>query len=593
MRNEKNWVLRPDVDLKEVDRLAAELAIEPPLAALLLLRGIEEVTTAEKFFNPTLQDLYNPLQMKDMDRAVARIERAIRAGERVMVYGDYDVDGTTSVALLLNFFGEWLDRMMFYIPDRYAEGYGISQKGIDYAADNNVTLIITVDCGIKATPEVEYAASRGIDFIVCDHHLPDEQLPPAVAVLDPKRLDCQYPFKELSGCGVAFKLVQAFCIGRNIPIERIAYLLDLVVVSIAADIVPLVDENRILAHFGLGQLNSDHVNRGLAAIIKVCGLQRHKIAIEEIIFKIGPRINATGRMEIAIDPDDCRAQSGGRNAVRLLTAPSETNAEKYVTIIEEFNQERKNADRNVTTEARELVERKYKDKPNSSSTIIYNPEWMKGVVGIVASRLIESYYRPTVVLTESNGFITGSARSVPGFDLYTAIESCSDLLENFGGHTYAVGLTMKPGKIDEFCSRFEKYVDLHISDEKLVQNIDVDMPLTVRDITPQLLQGIERLAPFGPGNPAPVFLTRSVRDNGSARMVGASGEHLKLALYEEGSSPYRAIAAIGFSLAEFYPEIASGLPVDVCYTVINNRYGRTLSPQLRIKDMRVVSTTED
>lgn len=580
----KHWELAPEEDPKEVNSLAAALQIEPPLAALLIQRGVDTVAKAEKFFNPSLGDLHDPFEMKDMDRVIERIERAISEGERVMIYGDYDVDGTTATSLLLNFFNEkWLEKMMYYIPDRYAEGYGISEKGIDYAADHGVKLIITVDCGIKAVAEVEYAASRGIDFIVSDHHLADEQLPPAYAVLDPKRLDCNYPFKELSGCGVAFKIVQAFCQKRGIAIEEIAYLLDLVVVSIAADIVPLSDENRVLAYYGLLQLNSSQANLGLRAIINISSLGRQSIAIEDIIFKIGPRINATGRMEIAIDPDDTRAQSGARSAVKLMTARNADMAKKYIEKIEDFNIKRKNADRIVTIEARRII-KSDPHQQNRNCTILYKPEWMKGVVGIVASRLIESYYRPTVVLTDSNGMITGSARSVPGFDLYSAVESCSDLLENFGGHTYAVGLTMRPERLKEFCARFEAYVDEHINESKLEQTIKVNMPLHINQITPRLRSDLARLAPFGPGNTAPVFVTYGVRDSGAARRVGVSEEHIKLSVYESRVSN-NCMDAIGFSLSGHYAEIASGMEFDVCYTISENHYGNRITPQLKLKDI--------
>lgn len=570
----------------QVAELAAKLGIEPPLAALLLQRGVKTPEAANEFFNPRFENLLNPYLMKDMEVAISRIQYAIDNKQRVMIYGDYDVDGTTSVALLMNFFSQWLDKMMFYIPDRYAEGYGISRKGIDYAADNDVKLIITVDCGIKAVAEIAYASEHGVDFIVCDHHLPDAELPAAIAVLDPKREDCDYPYKELSGCGLAFKIAQAYCIFAKIDVETIRYLLDLVVVSIAADIVPLNGENRILAHFGLVQLNSKEANKGLAAIVKICGLEGHKIAVEDIIFKIGPRINATGRMEIDIDPDDSRAQSGGRNAVRLMTAPTKDRAIDLVNKIEEFNKKRKEADRLITAEARRIIEVD-KTQVGKKSTIIYKPEWMKGVVGIVASRLIETYYRPTVVLTESNGFITGSARSVPGFDLYGAVEACSDLLENFGGHTYAVGLTMKPENLDKFCVRFEKYVADNISDDKLVQNIEIDLTININDITPKLRREIELFAPFGPGNSAPVFASIAVRDNGHARRVGAGAEHLKMEIVQQcGSKVSNAISAIAFSLSDHYPHIASGGSVDICYTLADNHFQGIITPQLRIRDIR-------
>lgn len=581
MQTIKKWVVRPAAPLDQVELLAAGLGIEQPLACLLHQRGATDLALAADFFAPDLKNLHDPFLIKDMDRAIERITSALQKGEKIMLYGDYDVDGTSAVSLLYNFFSDYSTDIMFYIPDRYAEGYGISYKGIDYAADNGVKLVITVDCGIKATQEVQYAASRGVDFIITDHHLPDEQLPPAVAVVDPKRPDCPYPFKELSGCGVAFKLVQAFCTTRGIAVDEISYLLDLVIVSIAADIVPLVDENRIMGHFGLLQLNSDGANKGLAAIIKICGLERHKMAVEDIVFKIGPRINATGRMEIDIDHNDPRAQSGGRNAVRLLTAPTKDRALFYVNRIEEFNRLRKEADRVVTSEARMLLENDPTQK-DKKSTIIFNPAWMKGVVGIVASRLIESYYRPTVVLTESNGFITGSARSVPGFDLYQAVESCADLLENFGGHTYATGLTMKPENLDAFCLRFETYVEDHIHKADLVQQFDVDMEVPLSAVTPALRRALDRFSPFGPGNPAPVFVSRGLHDNGSARLVGGKGEHLKLALTDGRGT---TIGAIAFSQVDLFPHIQAGGKVDVCYTVSENNFQGVVSPQLRIKDI--------
>ncbi len=586
MYSKKNWVFRPEIEKSRAATFAAELGIEVPLATLLLLRGIETVEAAHRFFAPSLQHFHDPFLMKDMDVAVERILKAIATDEKVMIYGDYDVDGTTSTALLVNFLSEYLSTVKFYIPDRYIDGYGISQRGIDYAADSGVTLVITVDCGIKASEEVAYAKSRGVDFIVSDHHLPEDHLPEAVAVLDPKRVDCSYPFEELSGCGVAFKIVQAIAIKKGLSIENIAYLLDLVVVSIAADIVPLIDENRVLAHFGLIQLNSPYANRGLSAIIDISGLRRGSITIEDIIFKIGPRINATGRMEIAIDPDDLRAQSGGRNAVKLMTAINEDRAKKYVEIIEEFNSKRKNEDRIVTDEAFRIIESD-PQLAQRSCTIIYKPEWMKGVMGIVASRLIEGYYRPTVVLTQSNGMITGSARSVPGFDLYAAVESCADLLQNFGGHTYAVGLTMHPDNYEEFCARFEKFVVENINKARLEQKIKVDMELQISHITPNFRRALERLAPFGPGNPSPVFVSRGVRDNGSARKVGIGGEHLRLTLYEEGQQ-LKSIEAIGFSMSEFFPHVASGGSVDICYTISENHYGRRITPQLKLKDIEVI-----
>ena len=518
--------------------MSATLDIDPKLANLLVQRGIDTTEKARQFFDPKLDELHDPYLMKDMLFAVQRIERAISEGERVMVYGDYDVDGITAVALVYNFLSRWMDDLLFYIPDRYAEGYGISEKGIDYAADNGAKLIIALDCGIKACSKVAYAKRKGVDFIICDHHLPGDSIPDAVAVLDPKREDCTYPFKDLSGCGVGFKLVQAVCQYRELPFETIEPLLDLVAVSIASDIVPIIGENRVLAHYGLIRLNRQP-NKGMAAIIKLCGLERHTIAIDDIVFKIGPRINAAGRMEIPIDEDDPRAQSGGRTAVRLLTALTEQRAMYFVQKIDTFNKDRKSIDRNITIEAHRFIEES-PEMLRKKCTVIYNPNWMKGVVGIVASRLIETYYRPTVVLTMSHGLVTGSARSVPGFDLYQAVESCADLLENFGGHTYAAGLTMKPERVDEFRRRFEAYVEAHIEPDMLVPQIDIDEALLFADITPAFRRTLNAFQPFGPGNPAPVFVTQNVSDNGTARLVGAKGEHLKMELVQ-GEPPFTCL----------------------------------------------------
>ena len=417
--------------------------------------------------------------MKDMDRAVERVEQAVRNQEKIMVYGDYDVDGTTAVALVYKFLRHIGHKnLSFYIPDRYAEGYGISRKGIDHAAARKgVSLVIALDCGIKATEKVVYAKSKGVDFIICDHHLPAEEIPRAVAVLDPKRTDCTYPFDELSGCGVGFKLVQAYALKNGMPFSEIAPLLDLLVVSIASDIVPLTDENRVLAHYGLRRLN-ESPSKGLLSIIKICGLDKHQITIDDIVFKIGPRINAAGRMRM--DQNDENADpSGGHAAVSLLIEASESLAAEFGTKIDGFNQDRKSIDRNVTQEAHDYIERNPELKA-LKSTVVYNPKWMKGIVGIVASRLIETYYRPTVVLTMSNGLVTGSARSIPGFDLYQAVESCSDLLENFGGHMYAAGLTMKPENVEEFTRRFNRYVEENIDPQILIPQVDVDCEISSR-----------------------------------------------------------------------------------------------------------------
>ena len=583
MSAEKRWVIKPQGDPAKVENLSAALGIPPVLANLLVQRGIETHEEAWQFFNPKLENLHDPFLMKDMDRAVRRVDEAVRRGEPVMVYGDYDVDGTTAVALVYSFLRrQGHPSLLFYIPDRYTEGYGVSIKAIDYAQRKGVKLIIALDCGIKATEKVAYAKSKGIDFIVCDHHLPGDTIPDAVAVLDPKRVDCGYPFKELSGCGVGFKMLQGYCRYKGLPFSEVECLLDLVVVSIASDIVPLVGENRILAHYGLKRLN-EKPGKGLLSIIKICGLDKHQITIDDIVFKIGPRINAAGRMEVDSD-DENAAPSGGHSAVYLMVARDEEVASEYGAFIDTCNQDRKNIDRSITQQAHELIERNPEMKARKS-TVIYNPKWMKGIVGIVASRLIETYYRPTVVLTMSNGFVTGSARSVPGFDLYQAVESCSDLLENFGGHIYAAGLTMRPENVDEFTRRFNEYVERHIDPQMLIPQVEIDSELLFSDITPQFRSTLNRFQPFGPGNNSPVFVTRGVSNRGDARLVGAEREHLKMDLIQ-GQKPNTLIPAIAFQQPALYEHVRSGRGIDVCYTVVENYYRGTVTPQLRIKDIK-------
>ena len=583
MSAEKRWVIKPQGDPAKVENLSAALGIPPVLANLLVQRGIETHEEAWQFFNPKLENLHDPFLMKDMDRAVRRVDEAVRRGEPVMVYGDYDVDGTTAVALVYSFLRrQGHPSLLFYIPDRYTEGYGLSIKAIDYAQRKGVKLIIALDCGIKATEKVAYAKSKGIDFIVCDHHLPGDTIPDAVAVLDPKRVDCSYPFDELSGCGVGFKLVQAYAQKNRIPFEQISPLLDLLVVSIASDIVPLVDENRILAHFGLKDLNREP-SKGLLSIIKICGLDKHNITIDDIVFKIGPRINAAGRMRMD-ENDENASPSGGHAAVELLIEGNESIAAEFGNVIDAYNQDRKSIDRSVTQEAHDFIERNPEMK-QLKSTVIYNPKWMKGIVGIVASRLIETYYRPTVVLTMSNGFVTGSARSVPGFDLYQAVESCSDLLENFGGHIYAAGLTMRPENVDEFTRRFNEYVERHIDPQMLIPQVEIDSELLFSDITPQFRSTLNRFQPFGPGNNSPVFVTRGVSNRGDARLVGAEREHLKMDLIQ-GQKPNTLIPAIAFQQPALYEHVRSGRGIDVCYTVVENHYRGTVTPQLRIKDIK-------
>lgn len=578
---EKKWIFSRESTSEKTQELASGLNIPPVLANLLTQRGIDSLEAAKRFFNPLLDELHDPFLMKDMDRAVIRVREAIEKGEKVMVYGDYDVDGTTAVALIYTFLSSiGAKNLLFYIPDRYTEGYGISSRGIDYAASQNVNLIIALDCGIKAIDRVDYAASMGIDFIICDHHLPGDEIPRAVAVLDPRRTDCEYPFKELSGCGVGYKLSDAYARRYGIDKSLVESLLDYVAVSIASDIVPLTGENRILAHYGLERLNSNP-SKGLGSIIKICGLEKHRITIDEIVFKIGPRINAAGRM--VSESEDGSVISGGGNAVRLLISNTEEKALKYGNIIDTCNTDRKEIDRTITSEARRIVE-STPGYETSKCTVIYNPQWIKGVVGIVASRLIERYYRPTVVLTMSNGFITGSARSVPGFDLYQAIESCSDLMENFGGHTYAAGMTMKPENLDEFKRRFEAYVEEHIDPEMLVPQIEIDSYLALDDITPHFRQTLSRFQPFGPGNPAPTFRTDSVCDYGHGRRVGGSLEHLKMDIIGGGSTS--PISAIAFSQARHASHILEGGLFDICYSVVENSYRGEVKPQLRIKDIK-------
>lgn len=568
---DSKWVLREPSDPEKVDRLATEVGIDKVLADLLIKRGVETFAQARSFFRPSLDNLHDPFLMKDMDVAVERLHRAVVSGESILVYGDYDVDGTTAVALLYSFVRRFTDKVDFYIPDRYDEGYGVSFKGIDYAVESGAGLIVTLDCGIKAIDKVKYAASKGIDMIICDHHLPEDSLPAAVAVLDPKREDCHYPFDDLSGCGVGFKLVQAYSARYGVLFETLVPLLDLLVVSIASDLVTMVGENRILAHFGLRQLNENPCT-GLQAMINLSSLEPGHVSIDDIVFKIGPRINAAGRMET------------GRLAVELLTSRSLSEAMQIGEKINESNNERKNIDREITQEALDMVQTG-NCLCNGSAMIVYNPEWNKGVVGIVASRLVEAYYKPTVVLTKSNGFVSGSARSISGFDLYGAIESCADLLENFGGHVYAAGLTLKEENLPEFARRMDEYISAKIETEMMTPVIEVDSKLNFARITPKFFRILKQFQPFGPGNHNPVFLTENVYDAGTGRKVGAGGVHMKLDLIQE-DQPYHQISSIAFNMAEHYDHIKEGNPFDICYSIVENYYRGNSSIQLRIKDLR-------
>ncbi|MFI3277616.1 MAG: single-stranded-DNA-specific exonuclease RecJ [Rikenellaceae bacterium] len=581
---EKNWVVKPAGNLQQESELASSLNIEPVLARLLIQRGIDNAEKARKFFRPQLSMLHDPFLMKDMDAAVERIQKAVRTGERIMVYGDYDVDGTTAVALMYKFLKQiGHQNLSFYIPDRYDEGYGISIKGIDLAASKGATLVIALDCGIKAMEKIVYAKSKGVDFIICDHHLPADEIPQAVAVLDPKREDCTYPFDELSGCGVGFKLAQAYAMRNDIPFSQIEHLLDLLVVSIASDIVPLVDENRVLAYYGLLRLNNKP-SKGLNSIIHICKLDRTNITIDDIVFKIGPRINAAGRMRMD-ENDENAAPSGGYAVVNLLVEGNESAAKESGQQIDNFNSGRKSIDRSVTQEAHDYIENNPHLK-DQKCTVIFNPKWMKGIVGIVASRLIETYYRPTVVLTQSNGFVTGSARSIHGFDLYQAIESCSDLLENFGGHMYAAGLTMKPERVEEFTKRFTDYVNENIDPAILIPQVDIDAELQFSQVHSIRLD-LNRFQPFGPGNTAPIFVSYSASDSGHAKLVGLEGEHIKMDLMQR-QKPNTRIPSIAFSQPVHYEWISQGRPIDVCYQIVDNHYRGSITPQLRIKDIKPV-----
>lgn len=571
MSKDCKWILKEQADPAKVERLSAEVGIDKVLAGLLVNRGVETFEQARAFFRPSLDDLHDPFLMKDMDVAVERLHKAIENREKILVYGDYDVDGTTAVALVFSFLKRFTSNVDFYIPDRYDEGYGVSIKGIDWAASNGFTLIITLDCGIKAIDKVAHAKEKGIDMIICDHHLPEAELPAAVAVLDPKREDCHYPFDDLSGCGVGFKLVQAFSKKYDVPFESLVPLLDLLVVSISSDLVTMVGENRTLAYFGLKRLN-ESPRDGLLAMISLSNAEPGHLSIDDIVFKIGPRINAAGRME------------SGRLAVELLTATDQRRAMAIGEKINENNNDRKNIDREITKEALEMVENG-SCLASENVTVVYNPKWNKGVVGIVASRLVEAYYKPTIVLTKSNGFISGSARSVGGFDLYEAIESCADLLENFGGHVYAAGLTLKEENLQEFSRRIDNFVKGKITPEMLVPAVEMDAKLDFSQITPKFFRILKQFQPFGPGNGNPVFVTENVYDAGNGRKVGAGGVHMKLDLIQE-SQPYHQIAAIAFNMAKYYDYIKSGNPLDVCYSIVENYYRGNSTIQLRVRDLR-------
>lgn len=572
---ESRWIINnlSEEDERCKENLVEELKISPTLCQLLVQRGIRTMEDARRFFHPQLSHIHDPFLLNDMDKAVERVNRALGKKEKILIYGDYDVDGTTAVALVYKFLQQFYSNIDFYIPDRYDEGYGISYKGIDYASENGFSLIIVLDCGIKAVEKVKYATQRNVDIIICDHHNPDDVLPPAVAVLDPKRVDSTYPYSHLSGCGVGFKLMQALATSNGFSFEKMLFpLMDLLAVSIASDIVPITGENRVLMLYGLKQLNSNP-SVGLQGIIDVCGLRGKEVTVSDIVFKIGPRINASGRMHSA------------REAVELLVTKDLRFAKDRSGRIDRYNQERKDLDKKTTEDALGSIEDD-EEFANKNSIVVYNPKWSKGVIGIVASRLSEKFYRPSVVLTLSNGFATGSARSISGFDIYKAIDSCRDLLENFGGHIYAAGLTMKEENVPEFQRRFDEYVTANITEEQKTPQIEVDAVIHFSEITPKFFNILHKFAPFGPENLKPVFVTHNVVDFGTSRLVGRDLEHLKLELTEPDSE--NVMNGIAFGMGEQYNDHIKELkPISICYTIEENNFNGNKSIQLMVKDIKV------
>lgn len=576
---DKRWVLKEQGDPQVVKRLTSELNIDPTLANLLVQRGVSTYDEAKAYFRPKLEHLHDPFLMEDMDLAVERIRRAVQDGEEILIYGDYDVDGTTAVALVFTFLKEFYDKVHFYVPDRYDEGYGVSIKGIDHAKELDVKLIIALDCGIKAVEKIEYAKTLDIDFIICDHHRPGDVLPPACAILDPKRDECSYPYKELSGCGVGFKLIQAYAKKNNIKFDNLKKYLDLVVVSIASDIVPITGENRVLAYYGLKYLNQKP-RPGIEAILNVSKANRRPngnapikrdLTINDLVFIVGPRINAAGRIESA------------KNSVELLISD---NVEKAFTLGQEINimnTERKNLDSLATSQALEKI-LSDEELLNSKCTVVYDPTWHKGVIGIVASRLIETYYRPTIVLTLSDGMITGSARSIKGFDIYDAVDACGEYLEHFGGHTYAAGLSVRPENFDKFKQKFEDYVSEKIDENMLVPEIEIDSELKLKDINTKFYRILNQFAPFGPGNMSPVFRTNNLIDTGYARIVG--NNHLKLTVVQLEVSGF-PISSIAFQQGDNIDYIKTGGAFNICYHIEENEWNGQRSLQLNIKDIKI------
>jgi single-stranded-DNA-specific exonuclease len=550
----------PTSELKEeAEALSKKIGISPILCKLLIQRGLKSEAEVQRFFNPQLKELLDPLLMEDMDKAVDRINSAIENNERILVYGDYDADGTTAVALVYNFLRRRYTNLDYYIPDRYNEGYGVSYQGVDYAFNTGVKLVIVLDCGIKAIQEIQYAKDKGIDFIVCDHHVPDDELPPAVAILNAKREDSTYPFKHLSGCGVGFKLMHAFALSNEIPFTELIPSLDLVAISTASDIVPIMGENRVLTYYGLQQLNSNP-SIGLRAIIQVCKLGDKTLTINDIVFKIGPRLNAAGRM------------SSGKKAVDLLVEQDYNRALELAAKIDQENDDRKKDDKEMTEEANEIVKALEQEGQHQNAIILYNENWKRGVIGIVASRLTEIFYRPAIVLTKTGNLATGSARSVSGFDVYKAIESCKDLLENFGGHTYAAGLSLKIENVPEFKRRLEEYVAGHIEPDQIEASIDIDAEIDFKDITPKFFRDLRKFQPFGPDNQKPVFCTRNVYDYGTSKVVGRGQEHIKLELIDSKSG--HPLNGIAFGQSKHLNYIKTKRSFNICYYIEENNFRR-------------------
>lgn len=568
----KRWVINTPPEETKISELSKKLNCSYVIANLLLQRNIDTAEEAQAFFNPSLNMLHDPFLMKDMDKAVDRLDKAIAQDEKIMIYGDYDVDGTTAVALLYKYLRQRCNasNLEYYIPDRYTEGYGVSFKGMDYAVDHHFSLILITDCGIKAVEKVQYAKEKGVDIIICDHHTPGDTLPDAVAVLDPQRKDCPYPYKWLSGCGVSFKLIQAHSQKHNLPMSELYKLLDLLCVSIASDIVPITGENRILAYYGLKQLNSKP-SLGLKTIIKVSGIDK-EISINDIVFRIGPRINAAGRVE------------SGRKSVELLTADEKCSADGIAYDINIFNDQRKKLDHDITEEAIDHITNS-EIEPSKKTTVLFNPSWHKGVIGIVASRLTESFYRPTIILTESNGLATGSARSVEGFDLYYAISQCSEYLENYGGHKYAAGLTLKIENIEAFKAKFERIVCETINEEMLTPQINIDAQIKLTDITPDMYNMLQKFAPFGPNNTIPVFMTENVINFMGSKKVGRNNEHLKLVVVDD-TRACNDRSGIGFGMGALYDKVNSGAYFDICYTLQENEFMGKVDIQMMLKDIR-------